>query len=306
MCGRDRDDDVVTAIVVMDREQQTKTVLARIKAEIEKINSDGTLPPGVKAVPFYDRGWLVSITTHTVLHNLIFGCLLIFFIQWIFLGNLRSAVIVCANIPFAMFFSVIIMVLQGEGANLLSAGAIDFGIIVDSAVILVENIFRNSQAQPEEKKRLLEDLAEGRFGSNPTGHSRAWTDRLRMVYISTVQMDKAIYFSTMITVAAFIPLFTMRGVEGQIFGPMARTYAYALAGALVATFTITPMLASLLFPEHIEEAETIVVRVLRSAYTPVLRWGASKQENGCRFRNRISGGGRIFWSRDSAPSSYRP
>ncbi len=272
MCGRDRDDDVVTAIVVMDREQQTKTVLARIKAEIEKINSDGTLPPGVKAVPFYDRGWLVSITTHTVLHNLIFGCLLIFFIQWIFLGNLRSAVIVCANIPFAMFFSVIIMVLQGEGANLLSAGAIDFGIIVDSAVILVENIFRNSQAQPEEKKRLLEDLAEGRFGSNPTGHSRAWTDRLRMVYISTVQMDKAIYFSTMITVAAFIPLFTMRGVEGQIFGPMARTYAYALAGALVATFTITPMLASLLFPEHIEEAETIVVRVLRSAYTPVLRW----------------------------------
>ena len=164
------------------------------------------------------------------------------------------------------------MVLQGEGANLLSVGAVDFGIIVDSAVILVENIFRNSQAKPEEKKRLLEDLAEGRFGSNPTGHSRAWTDRLRMVYISTVQMDKAIYFSTMITVAAFIPLFTMRGVEGQIFGPMARTYAYALAGALVATFTITPMLASLLFPEHIEEAETIVVRVLRSAYTPVLRW----------------------------------
>ncbi len=277
MCGRDRDDDVVTAIVVMNRTQQTKNVLARVKAEVQKINSDGTLPPGVKVVPFYDRGWLVSITTHTVLHNLAFGCLLIFFIQWIFLGDLRSAVIVCANIPFAMFFSVIIMVLQGEGANLLSAGAIDFGIIVDSAVILVENIFRNSQAKTEEKKRLLEDLAEGRFGSNPTSLSRAWTDRLRMVYISTVQVDKAVYFSTMITVAAFIPLFTMQGVEGQIFGPMARTYAYALAGALIATFTITPALASLLFPEHIEETETIVVRALRSAYTPVLRWALANR-----------------------------
>ncbi len=271
-CGRDKEDDVVTAIVVMNRTERTKNVLARIKAEVEKINSDGSLPPGVKVVPFYDRGWLVSITTHTVLHNLVFGCLLIFFIQWIFLGSLRSAVIVCANIPFALFFSVIIMVLQGEDANLLSAGAVDFGIIVDSAVILIENIFRNSRAKKEERKRLLESLAEGQFGRDPTSLSRAWTDRLRMIYISTVQVDKAVYFSTMITVAAFIPLFTMKGVEGQIFGPMARTYAYALAGALIATFTVTPMLASLLFPEYAEGTETIVVRALHSVYTPVLRW----------------------------------
>jgi cobalt-zinc-cadmium resistance protein CzcA len=271
-CGRDKEDDVVAAIVVMNRTMHTNDVLARVRAEVDKINSDGSLPPGVKAAPFYDRGWLVSVTTHTVLHNLIFGFLLVFLIQWIFLGNLRSALIVGANIPVALFFSVILMVLQGQDANLLSVGAVDFGIIVDSAVILVENIFRNSQANKEDRRLLLENLAEGRLGRDPTAMSSAWSDRLRMIYISAMQVDKAVYFSTMVTVAAFIPLFTMRGVEGQIFGPMARTYAYALAGALLATFTITPVLASLLLPEYVKETETILVRALRSAYTPLLRW----------------------------------
>jgi cobalt-zinc-cadmium resistance protein CzcA len=282
-CGRDKNDDVVAAIVVMNRTLHTKDVLARVKAEVEKINSDGTLPPGVKVVPFYDRSSLVSLTTSTVLHNVIFGFLLVFLIQWIFLGNLRSALIVGINIPFALFFSVIIMVCQGDGANLLSIGAIDFGIIVDSAVILVENIFRNLQAKKDERKRLLEGLAEGRFGSDPAkgydlGTGRAWTDRLRMIYISALQVDKAIYFSTMITVAAFIPLFTMQGVEGQIFGPMARTYGYALAGALIATFTISPVLASYLLPDKVRETETIVVRALRLAYTPALRWGLANRK----------------------------
>ena len=161
MCGRDRDDDVVTAIVVMNRTQQTKDVLARIKAEVEKINSDGTLPPGVRMVPFYDRGWLVSTTTNTVLHNVIFGFLLVFLIQWIFLGNLRSALIVGINIPFALFFALIIMVLRGDDANLLSIGAVDFGIIVDSAVILVENIFRNSQAKIEKENGFSKNLPRG-------------------------------------------------------------------------------------------------------------------------------------------------
>ena len=139
--------DVVAAIVVMNRTLHTNDVVPRIKAEVEKINSDGTLPPGVKLVPFYDRTGLVNVTTITVLHNLIFGCLLVFFIQWVFLGNLRSAIIVGINIPFALFFSIIILVLRGEDANLLSFGAVDFGIIVDSAVILVENIFRNVSGQ---------------------------------------------------------------------------------------------------------------------------------------------------------------
>ena len=281
-CGRDKDNDVVTAIVVMNRTLHTKDVLARVKAEVEKINSDGTLPPGVKMVPFYDRGWLVSLTTATVVHNVIFGFLLVFLIQWTFLGNLRSALIVGINIPFALFFSIMIMVLQGENANLLSIGAIDFGIIVDSAVILVENIFRNLQAKEDERNLLLENLAEGRFGTDPTSRQVAtgmsWTDRMRMIYISALQVDRAIYFSSMITVAAFIPLFTMQGVEGQIFGPMARTYGYALAGALIATFTVTPVLASLLLPDRVKEVETIVVRALRAAYTPVLHWALANRK----------------------------
>ena len=115
----------------MNRTLHTNDVAPRVKAAIEKLNSDGTLPPGVKLIPFYDRTTLVTVTTRTVLHNLIFGCILVFLIQWIFLGNLRSAIIVGVNIPFALFFSIIILVLRGEDANLLSVGAVDFGIIVD-------------------------------------------------------------------------------------------------------------------------------------------------------------------------------
>jgi cobalt-zinc-cadmium resistance protein CzcA len=274
--GRDKEDDVVAAIVVMNRTLHTNDVVPRIKAEVEKINNDGTLPPGVKIVPFYDRTSLVNVTTHTVLHNLIFGCLLVFLIQWIFLGNLRSAIIVGINIPFALFFSIIILVLQGEDANLLSVGAVDFGIIVDSAVILVENVFRNFQLPPHERQRLLHHLAEGAFGPDPTSMTGAavtsWNDRLRLIFASALQVDRAVFFSAAITVAAFVPLFTMQGVEGQIFNPMARTYGYALVGALIATFTITPVLASILLPERVQEAETFVVRTLRAAYTPVLRW----------------------------------
>jgi len=275
--GRDNQDDVVAAIVVMNRTLHTNDVVPRVRDEIQKINTDGSLPPGVKLVPFYDRTNLVNVTTATVLHNLVFGCVLIFLIQWIFLGDLRSAFIVGANIPFALGFSVIILVLRGEDANLLSVGAVDFGIIVDAAVILVENVYRNFQASPEVQQRLLQDLAANRWGFDPTRRSdllksATWTDRLRLIFISARQIDKAVFFSTAIIIAAFIPLFTMQGVEGQIFSPMARTYAYALVGALLATFTVTPCLASLLLPEHVSEVETFLVRGLRSVYTPVLRW----------------------------------
>jgi cobalt-zinc-cadmium resistance protein CzcA len=275
--GRDNEDDVIEAIVIMNRTLHTNDVVARVKAAVERINGDGTLPAGVKLVPFYDRTTLVSVTTSTVLHNLLFGCLLIFFLQWIFLGDLRSAIIVGANIPFALFFSIVVLVARNEDANLLSVGAVDFGIIVDAAVILVENIYRNFEARPEERQQLLHGLAEGRWGPDPTrgvdsSGPRIWTDRLRLILISALQIDRAVFFSTAIIVAAFIPLFTMQGVEGQIFSPMARTYGYALVGALIATFTVTPCLASLLLPEHISEVETIVVRTLRAIYTPVLHW----------------------------------
>ena len=276
IAGKDHDSDAALAIVVMGRTYHTNDIIPRIKAKIDQLNSDGTLPPGVKLVPYYDRSTLVAVTTHTVLHNLIFGCLLVFVIQWVFLGNLRSAIIVGVNIPFALFFAVIIMVLLGQDANLLSVGAVDFGIIVDSAVILIENIFRNLQS-PAERQSLLQHLAEGRFGSDPTRTAVAhgavgWNDRLRLIFASALQVDKAIFFSATITVAAFVPLFTMQGVEGQIFSPMARTYGLALLGALLSTFTITPVLASFLLPEQVEETETIVVRALRRIYVPVLHW----------------------------------
>lgn len=276
IAGRDRQDDVVAAIVVMRRTEHTNDVIPRVEAEVEKLNRDGSLPPGVKVVPYYDRSSLVGVTTHTVLHNLIFGCLLVFLIQWIFLGDLRSAVIVSANIPLALFFAIIILVLQGEDANLLSLGAVDFGIIVDSAVIMMENIYRNFQSSPEQRRTLLQQLSSGYWGADPTsagpGVAESWPERLRIIFASALQVDKAVFFTAAITVTAFVPLFTMQGVEGQIFGPMARTYGYALAGALLSTFTVTPVLAALLLPRHVEEVETRIVRALRRSYTPVLRW----------------------------------
>ena len=281
--GRDHVDDVVGAIVVMRRTEKTADMIPKVKAAIDSLNRDGSLPPGVRLVPYYDRSSLIAVTTHTVLHNLVFGCILVFLIQWIFLGNLRSAVIVGINIPFALFFAIILLVISGESGNLLSVGAVDFGIIVDSAVILVENIFRNLQASPEERSGLLHRLSNGYWGEDPTGaqphadHAQGWTDRLRMILISAMQVDKAVLFSALITVAAFVPLFTMEGVEGQIFGPMARTYGYALAGALIATFTVTPVLASIVLPEHVKETETILVRLLHRIYNPALRFALDRR-----------------------------
>src|SRR5436309_11935265 len=203
--GRDKENDVVAAIVIMNRTLHTNDVVARVRAEVDKTNNDRSLPPGVKLVPFYDRTTLVSVTTTTVLHNLVFGCLLIFFIQWLFLGDLRSAIIVGINIPFALFFSIVILVLRNEDANLLSVGAVDFGIIVDAAVILVENIYRNFQARPEERRGLLQQLAADRWGPDPTdpSGSQTWTDRLRLILISALQIDRAALFSTVLIVAAF-------------------------------------------------------------------------------------------------------
>ncbi len=269
--GRDAENDVVTGIVVMNRTMQTKDVIARVEEAVAAINSDGSLPQGVKLSPYYDRSTLVNVTTHTVIHNLIFGCVLVFLIQWLFLGDLRSAVIVSVNIPFALFFSIMILVLTGESANLLSLGAVDFGIIVDSAVILVENIFRNFQRTPRERVDALRAMATGPHGME-TDPAMGWTQRLRIIYMSALQVDSSVLFSTVITIAAFSPLFLMTGVEGQIFGPMARTYGYALGGALLATFTITPVLAAYLLPRRVQEHETKVVELIRRAYEPMLRW----------------------------------
>jgi len=253
IAGRDNQDDILFGIVLMQKLERTMDVVTRVRAAIERINTDGSLPPGVKIEPYYDRGDLVAITVRTVLHNMLFGIALIFLIQWVFLGNLRCALIVSATIPVALFLAVIITVLRGDSANLLSVGAIDLGIIVDGTVIMVENIFRH----------LAHHTAR-----SPVDASRS--DRLHRILAAAVEVDKPIFFSVVITIAAFIPLFTMQGVEGQIFGPMSRTYAYALLGAVIATFTVTPVMSSLLLPERVTEVETVIVRGIRRIYEPVL------------------------------------
>jgi heavy metal efflux system protein len=283
IAGRDRDDDIVFGIVVMGRTYQTGRVLPQVEAVVHKMNHDGSLPAGVRVVPFYDRSELVGLTTRTVMHNLLFGCLLVFLIQWVFLGDLRSAIIVGLTIPFALALAVIILVARGESANLLSLGAVDFGIIVDSAVIVMENIFRNLQRPVEERQSLLDRLAAGAWGTDPSraaDHAtpvRGWTDRLRLILVSVMQVDRAVLFSVLIIVAAFVPLFTMQGVEGAIFGPMARTYAYALAGALIATFTVTPVLASIFLPARVQESETLIVRGLHRGYDAALRFALARR-----------------------------
>jgi heavy metal efflux system protein len=255
IAGRDGTSDIVYGVVLMQKFERTMDMVKRVRAAIAKMNADGTLPPGVTIEPFYDRGDLVAVTVNTVLHNMAFGVLLIFAIQWLFLGNLRCALIVSATIPVALLLAVMITVLRGESANLLSIGAIDLGIIVDATVIMVENVFRHLAHHV----RLQASDREARL-----------SEKLHRILVAAVEVDKAIFFSVLITVAAFLPLFTMQGVEGQIFGPMSRTYAYALAGALIATFTITPVMSSILLPERVNEVETFLVRGLRAGYERLL------------------------------------
>jgi cobalt-zinc-cadmium resistance protein CzcA len=261
--GRDADPDIVEGIVLMRRGDKTLEVVNRIEAEVQRLNQSGELPPGVLVEPYYDRKDLVNLTTHTVLESLIFGVCLIFVIQYLFLGDLRTAVIVCATIPAALFFSVILMVVRGDSANLLSVGAIDFGIIVDSTVILVENIYR--RLMHTEPFGILKRDTPDLFVGLP------YREKLVRLFASCLEVDKAIFFSASITIAAFIPLFTMQGVEGQIFAPMAKTYGYAMAGAILATFLVTPMLSSYLLPMPLEEKETLLVRLLNRVYRPSIR-----------------------------------
>ncbi|MFL4984105.1 MAG: efflux RND transporter permease subunit [Xanthobacteraceae bacterium] len=255
IAGRDDVTDIVFGVVLMQKLERTMEVVTRARTAIARMNSDGSLPHGVTVEPFYDRGDLVAITVHTVLHNLVFGIALIFLIQWVFLGDLRCALIVAATIPVALFLAVIITVLRGESANLLSVGAIDLGIIVDSTVIMMENIYRQLAHHPPHVSAGRE-MRSGR--------------KLARILHAASEVDKPIFFSVVITIAAFLPLFTMQGVEGQIFSPMARTYAYALIGAVIATFTVTPVLSSILLPAHVNEIETVLVRLLRGAYQRIL------------------------------------
>jgi heavy metal efflux system protein len=265
IAGQDKDDDIVQGIVLMRRGEQSLPSIRRVEEEVNKINNTGILPPGVHLEKIYDRSELIAVTTHTVLHNLVVGIVLIFLVQWIFLGNLRSAVIVALTIPFALFFAIIIMLIRGESANLLSVGAIDFGLIVDATIIMMENIYRHLSQKPDERFAYSNIVNRSRVEVGLRG-------RFAVIANSAKEVNQPIFFSAAIIIAGFVPLFTLAGVEGHIFGPMARTYAYAIAGGLIATFTVTPAISALFLPDQVEEKETFPVRVIRRLYTPILKF----------------------------------
>jgi cobalt-zinc-cadmium resistance protein CzcA len=263
IAGQDGDDDIVQGIVLMRRGAESMPTIQRVEAEMQKINASGILPPGVRIERIYDRSELIRLTTHTVLHNMLVGMCLIFFLQWMFLGDLRTAIIVSATIPFALSFAIGVMLLRGESANLLSVGAIDFGLIVDATVIMVENIFRRLSQPAKERFSFSGEVHRTEYPMELRG-------KFRLIVFAATEVNKSIFFSAAIIIAGFVPLFTMSGIEGHIFGPMAKTYAYAIAGGLLATFTVTPAMSAMLLPGSLKETETIVVRALRRMYSPVL------------------------------------
>nr|WP_295670898.1 CusA/CzcA family heavy metal efflux RND transporter [Sphingomonas sp.] len=254
IAGYNNDDDIVQGIVLMQRGAQSMPTITAVQQEVADINASSILPPGVHLERVYDRSDLIKLTIHTVLENLVAGIALIFLLQWVFLGNLRSAIIVAATIPFALAFAILILVLQGESANLLSVGALDFGLVVDASVIMVENIFRH----------MVERAAHVESGRR----HYTMASRFSAVLGASQEVSRGIFFAAAIIIASFLPLFTLTGVEGHIFGPMAKTYAYAISGGLIATFTVAPVLATMLLPDKLSEAETWIVAKLRRAYEP--------------------------------------
>ncbi|HEX4614651.1 MAG TPA: CusA/CzcA family heavy metal efflux RND transporter [Stellaceae bacterium] len=260
IAGRDDDDEIVQGTVLMRRGEESMPTIRRVESKVAETSGSSSLPPGIRVERIYDRSDLIKVTTSTVLHNMAYGILLIFFVQWLFLGDLRSAIIVAATIPFALFFAVALLVLRGESANLLSVGAIDFGLIVDATVLMVENIFRHLGGGEH-----AETQAAGE-----TERAGGGTGKLRTIFGAAAEVNRAIFFSAAIIIAGFAPLFTMSGIEGHIFAPMAQTYGYAIVGGLIATFTLAPALSALLLPDHLSEIETVIVGGLRVLYTPVL------------------------------------
>ncbi|HXN41347.1 MAG TPA: efflux RND transporter permease subunit, partial [Myxococcaceae bacterium] len=242
--GRDNEADVVQGIVLMRYGEQTERTLEGVYRRIEEIRKFHLLPPGMDIEPYYDRGTLVELTTRTVMENLLIGMVLVSLVLFAFLGNVRAALITAINIPIALLIAFCGMVGTGTQANLISLGAVDFGIVIDSTVIVVENIFRH-------------------LGGHGTGSIR---DR---IFAAAGEVGRPMAFSTVIIGAAFLPLFTMTGVSGVIFSPMAHTYAFAIGGAIVLALTLTPVLTSRLMSANTEEKENILMRGLHRLYKPM-------------------------------------
>jgi cobalt-zinc-cadmium resistance protein CzcA len=233
----------IEGIVLMHRNRESLPAIHDVKVKADELNKPGRLLPGVKIESYYDRSDLINVTTETVHHNLGMGVLLVTVILLMFLSNVRSALIVAINIPLALLFAFGALFLRGQSANLLSIGAVDFGIIVDSSVIMVENIYRH--------------LSSGEYADLPL--------KERIIRASH-EVERSLFFSTAIMVCAFIPLFTMQGPEGQIFGPMAQTYAFALGGALLLAVTVAPVLCLLFFRKLRPSRDNVMVRWLKRSY----------------------------------------
>ena len=243
--------DKVESIVLMRKNEETLPALKDVKAKVAELNQPdaGRLLPGVTIETYYDRTDLLHVTTETVRENLIVGMVLVAVILLMFLSNVRSALIVAVNIPLALLFAFAVLFMRGKSANLLSIGAVDFGIIVDSSVIMVENIYRH--------------LASGEY---------AELSLKERILKASREVEQALFFTTAIMVCAFVPLFTMQGPEGQIFGPMADTYAFALGGALLLALTVAPVLCLLMFKKLQPSPDNLLVRWMKSGYLRNLRF----------------------------------
>ena len=241
-------DDVVSGIVLLRKGAPADNALQGIHKEVEELN-DHILPPGVKVVPFIDRSDLVHFTSHTVLHNLTEGMILVSIILFLFLGNIRGALIVAATIPFSLLFASICLDLRHIPANLLSLGALDFGMVVDGAVVMVENIVRHLGYKSEDGKTPSERISE-----------------------ASHEVQRPVFYAIAIIITAYLPIFTLQRVEGRLFHPMAWTVAFALLGALIFSIVIAPVLASFAFRKGASEWHNPVMTFVIDRYRVAVRW----------------------------------
>src|SRR5271170_5970278 len=244
-------EDVVSGIVLMRKGADSDTTLKGIHAKVEELNNF-ILPTGVKVVPFIDRSELVEFTTHTVLHNLTEGIILVVIILFLFLGNTRAALIVAVTIPFSLLFASICLSLRHIPANLLSLGALDFGMVVDGAVVMIENIVRHLHTD-----------------QSGNGVHISVADRIRN---AAHEVQRPVFYAITIIITAYIPIFTLQRVEGRLFKPMAWTVAFALLGALLFSIVVSPVLASFFFRRGAKEWHNPLMRILTVRYRKAVRW----------------------------------
>lgn len=246
--GLDDNDDVVEGIVVMRKGENPSHVIARAKEKLSELNSD-ILPSDVKMEIFYDRDVLMSYCTSTVMHNLLEGIILVTVIVFLFMADWRTTVIVAAVIPLALLFAFIMLRLNGMSANLLSLGAVDFGIIIDGAVVMVEGLFVALD-------KLSHRIGMERFDA---------MSKLGLIKRTGAEAGKAVFFSKLIIITALVPIFSFQKVEGKMFAPLAYTLGFALIGALIFTLTLVPVLCAILLKKNVRERSNPVIRTLESA-----------------------------------------